>query len=118
MSKAEMAIARLVWQLEKATARQVYEALPDSRKIDFTTVQTYLTRLEDKGYIKSKKEGRTKVFSAKANPERVIRETVHEMVDLLFDGNSLPLMRQLLQQGDMKAEDLESLKQMLDDLEK
>ena len=49
VSKGELEVARLVWDLKNATVRQVYEALPDGRDIDFTTVQTYLRRLEEKG---------------------------------------------------------------------
>lgn len=117
MSKAEMEIARIVWQLKSASARQVHGALPKSRKIDFTTVQTYLTRLEEKGYIKSKKEGRAKIFSAKANPDRVIRDTIHELVDLLFDGNAVPMMRHLISDTEMSSDDVDSLREMLDELE-
>ena len=50
LSKAEMEVASLVWELGEATVRQVTDALPAKRKIDFTTVQTYLSRLEAKGY--------------------------------------------------------------------
>ena len=112
-----MEVARIVWQLSDATARQVHEALPKSRKIDFTTVQTYLTRLEEKGYIKSRKAGRAKVFSARANPDRVMRDAVNELLQLLFDGKPLPMMRHLLEDADMSADDVDSLKEMLDDLD-
>lgn len=116
MSKAETEIARIVWQLKTASARQVHDAL-DGKKIDFSTVQTYLTRLEEKGYIRSKKEGRAKVFSARANPASVIRDTVREMVDLLFDGDALPMMRHLIEDANMTAEEVESLKEMLDEMD-
>jgi len=115
MSKAEMEIARIVWQLETASARQVHDALPASRKIDFTTVQTYLTRLEDKGYLKAKKQGRAKIFSAKANPARVMRDSVKELLDILFDGDAVPMMRHLI---DEEPENVNSLREMLDELEK
>ena len=118
MSKAEMEVARIVWQLKSATARQVHAELDEVRQIDFSTVQTYLTRLEDKGYIKSKKEGRTKVFSAKANPNTVIRDTVKELRELLFDGDAVPMMRHLIEDSEMTTDDVQSLKRMLDELDK
>lgn len=115
MSKAEMEVARELWRLKSASARQVHEAL--ERKIDFSTVQTYLTRLEEKGYIRSKKEGRAKIFSARANPSTVIREKVKELVDILFDGDAVPMMRHLLEDAEMSDEDVKSLKKMLDELD-
>ena len=116
ISKAEMAIARIVWQLKSASARQVHESLPRTRKIDFTTVQTYLTRLEEKGYIKSRKEGRARVFSAKVQPQRVMREAVHELMELLFDGDAVPMVRHLIEDADMTTEEIDELRKMLDEL--
>lgn len=115
MSKAEMEVARVVWQLKSASARQVHDSL--ERKIDFSTVQTYLTRLEEKGYIRSKKEGRAKIFSARANPSTVIRDKVRELVDVLFDGDAVPMMRHLIEDAEMSDDDVKSLRQMLDEFE-
>lgn len=115
MSKAEMEVARVVWQLKSASARQVHEGL--EREIDFSTVQTYLTRLEEKGYIRSKKEGRAKIFSARANPTTVIRDKVRELVDILFDGDAVPMMRHLIEDAEMSEDDLKSLREMLDESE-
>ena len=112
-----MEIARVVWELGHASARQVHESLPKARKIDFTTVQTYLSRLEEKGYIKSRREGRAKIFLAKANPTSVIRETVNDLVERLFGGDKLPLVRHLIEDADMSAEGVKELREMLDEIE-
>ena len=63
LSKAELEIARLVWELKEASVRQVHEALPTNRKVDFTTVQTFLKRLEEKGYLKVRLEGRSRIYA-------------------------------------------------------
>ncbi|MCP4510837.1 MAG: BlaI/MecI/CopY family transcriptional regulator, partial [Fuerstiella sp.] len=51
LSKSELEVARVVWLLKDANVRAVYEALSETRDIDFTTVQTYLRRLAEKGYL-------------------------------------------------------------------
>ena len=56
-SKAELEVARIVWQLGGATVRQVFESLPSDRKVEYKTVQTFLRRLESKGYLKGKNVG-------------------------------------------------------------
>ena len=117
ISKAEMEVASTLWKLKSASAREVHTALPASRQIDFSTVQTYLTRLEDKGYIKSRKEGRMKIFSAKASPNTVIREKVGELRDLLFGGDAVPMMRHLIKDSDMSPEGIQALREMLDNLD-
>lgn len=118
MSKAELEIARIVWDLKEAGVRQIYEALPPDRDIDFTTVQTYLRRLEEKGYLKVRLEGRSRVYSPRVRPQTVIRETVTEMVNLLFGGDTLPLMKHLVEDRQFSKNDIEQLRQLLDQLDR
>ena len=117
LSKAELEIARIVWDLKNAGVRQVFDALPAGRDIDFTTVQTYLRRLEEKGYLNARLEGRNRVYSPKVRPQTVIRETVGEMVDLLFDGEAMPLMKHLVEERKFSANEIDQLRKLLDRLE-
>lgn len=117
LSRAELEIARIVWGLREASVRKVFESLPSGRDIDFTTVQTYLRRLEEKGYLNVRLEGRNRVYSPKVRPQTVIRETVGEMVDLLFGGETMPLMKHLVEDRKFSSKDIEQIRQLLDQLE-
>jgi predicted transcriptional regulator len=76
LSKGEMEVARALWEFAPATVREVFETLPEARDFEFSTVQTYLRRLEAKGHASSKLDGRIRVYSARTKPRTVIRETV------------------------------------------
>ena len=117
LSKGEMEVARLLWTLGEATVRQVHEALPAERAIDFTTVQTYLRRLAAKGYADSRLEGRVRVYTPKVKPTTVIRETVDDRVERLFGGDTLPLVRHLIEDRGIGEEDLAQLRKLLDRME-
>ncbi len=117
LSKGEMEVARLLWELGQATVRQVYEALPAERTIDFTTVQTYLRRLEAKGYVRARLDGRTRVYRPKVKATTVIRETVGDLVQRLFGGETLPLVRHLIEERGIGDDELAELRQLLDRLE-
>ena len=117
LSKAEMEIARIVWDKQRATVRDVLEGLPPGREIDYKTVQTFLRRLEAKGYLTSKREGRSLVYTAKVRPVQVIKETVHDFVGRLFDGEPLPLVEHLIREQGIDSEDVSHLRQLLDQLE-
>ena len=112
-----MEVARLLWELGEATVRQVHEALPAARTIDFTTVQTYLRRLDSKGYVRTWLTGRTRVYAPKVKPITVIRETVDDLIDRLFGGETLPLMRHLVEDRKIGSDDLAQLRRLLDKLE-
>ncbi len=98
-AKSELEVARIVWQLGRASVRQVLEALPAERNVDFKTVQTYLRRLEAKGYLRTKREGRTKIYAPRVRPGQVIGEVIDDLVERLFGGESLPLFAHLIRNG-------------------
>ena len=118
LSKGELEVARALWNLKNATVRQVYESFPADREIDFTTVQTYLRRLEQKGYIKATLNGRTRNYSPKVRPKTVIRETVDDFVERLFGGDSMPLMEHLIEDRGINESDIHRLRELLDRLDK
>lgn len=117
LSKGELEVARMLWQLKEATVRQVHEAFPPEREIDFATVQTYLRRLEAKGYVTGRLDGRTRVYTASVQPGTVIRETINDFVDRLFGGEALPLVRHLIEERDISPDELTELRQLIDRLE-
>lgn len=115
LSKSEMEIVRVVWDLGKGSVRDVWNAMQESRKMDFTTVQTYLSRLAEKGYLKFKLVDRARVYSAKVQPRRVIGDTVEEFVGNLFGGEPLPLIRHLLNETEISPDQLSELRKLLDE---
>ena len=117
LSKGEMEVARLLWELGEATVRKLFEAFPGDRGVDFTTVQTYLTRLHAKGYARTWLDGRTRVYAPSVKPKTVIRETVDDLVDRLFGGRAVPLMRHLIEEHGIGEEELAELRELLDRLE-
>ena len=117
ISKAETEVARIVWDLGKATVREVYEAIPEKRRPAFTTVQTYLSRLEKKGYLWVKIEGRAKHYRTRARPNQVVRETVEEFLNRLFDGQAVSLVRHLIDERGLTKAEYEELRQLIDNWE-
>lgn len=116
LPRSELEMARIVWDLKKATVRQVMDNLPADRQLDFFTVQTYLRRLAEKGYLSVKRDGRTNVYTPKMKPDRVIRSVVRDFLDQLFDGKVLPLMQHLLQEEELTDDQLTQLRSELDSL--
>lgn len=116
LAKSELEVARIVWDLGEATVRQVHEALPRGRKLDFWTVQTYLRRLKEKGYLKARRVGQGNVYSQAVQPKRVIRELMDDFLDRLFDGEVLPMFQHLVESGGLTDEEIEELQKRLNKL--
>jgi BlaI family transcriptional regulator, penicillinase repressor len=116
-AKSELEVARIVWELGRATVRQVLEALPGERGLDFKTVQTYLRRLEAKGYLKTQREGRSNVYRPIIRPGQVIGEVMDDLLNRLFDGRVLPLFQHLVNDRGLSDDEVRQLRELLDQLE-
>lgn len=117
LAKSELEVARIVWKLGEASVRQVLEALPAERNLDFKTVQTYLRRLEAKGYLKTRREGRAKVYVPRVRPDLVVREVIDDLVQRLFGGESLPLFQHLIHDRGLSDAEIKQLRALLDEWE-
>ena len=114
LSPAETEILQLLWQLDEATVQQVCDRLPSQRKITYATVQTLLRRLEKKGYITHRAEGKAHVFSPAAKQEEVIKRSVSDFVNRLFGGDPIPLMHYLAEHGKISTDDIDELKRLVE----
>jgi predicted transcriptional regulator len=112
-----MDVSRVVWEIGPATVREVHEHLSRDRKVDFTTVQTYLRRLESKGHLKSHLRGRVRIYSTRTRPGTVIRENVNELVDRLFGGECMPLLRHLIEDRGVSRHEIDELRLLVDQLD-
>jgi predicted transcriptional regulator len=115
LGAAEAEILQLVWELREATVQQIHERLPKERGIAAATVQTVLRRLRDKGFVKSRPDGKAHVFSPSVRPETVISKTVKDLVNRFFGGKAAPLMLHLAQSEKLGKDDLERLRNLLGD---
>lgn len=118
LPKSELELVRIVWNLRSATVRQVLEALPEDRGLDFWTVQTYLRRLESKGFLSKKKIGRSNVYRARRQPDRVVGDVLDDMIDRLFDGEAMPLLQHLIHDRGLSDAEVDQLQATLDDLKR
>lgn len=116
LPKSEMEVLRIVWNLGDATVRQVLDALPEDRELDFWTVQTYLRRLEAKGYLSKRKEGRSNLYSPAVQPQSVMSEVLDDFVDRLFDGEAMPLFQHLIHDRGLSDDEIDQLQKTLDQL--
>ena len=116
LSKGEMEVARALWEVGPATVREVFESLP-AQRMDFSTVQTYLRRLESKAYAGSKLKGRVRIYSARAKARTVIRETVDDLVQRLFGGETMPLVRHLIEERGIGKTEIAELRELINELE-
>jgi predicted transcriptional regulator len=114
LTDLELDVMNVVWRCGNATVRQIVEALHEQRPLAYTTVQTVLTILTQKGFVRYTPQGRAYVYRPVIQPEGVRRETVTAVVDRLFAGSSRSLMLHLIESDALTAEEAEELRHILE----
>lgn len=109
----QLAIVRVLWDRGEASVAEVHDALRD-RRLALTTIATMLRKLEEKGAVAHREQGRQFVYRARVAAEEVQSHLVGELVDRLFDGKPLDLVSHLLQEGEIGLDDLESLREQIE----
>src|SRR3954462_10012382 len=101
LTEQELEIMKIVWQLEKATVRDVYEKLLEHRKIAYTTVMTMMKILETKGHLKKTQQDRAYIYRPSQPKQKVIQGMVGEFVNRVFNGSAQPLLMHLVENEEL-----------------
>lgn len=118
LGEAELQVLRALWDGGPATVRQVLNHLHgQGRKVAYTTVLTFLSRLEQKGFVKSDKSGLAYVYRATVTRGQVTRSRLRTMLDELFDGAAAPLVLQLMKTEKFSRDEIAELQKLIERLE-
>lgn len=111
LSKFELEIMEILWQLGEASVRQVQDEIQERKRPAYTTVQTIFSRLEEKGAVRrTRKIGNAFLFEPITSRRSVYRRLIDDFLEL-FGGSAQPVVSQLLDSGKLTLEDLRALEE-------
>ncbi|MFH1300917.1 MAG: BlaI/MecI/CopY family transcriptional regulator [Planctomycetota bacterium] len=114
LTDAQREIMELVWERGEVTVSEVRDALTERRELARNTVQTMIVRLEEKGWLKHREEGRTFVYSAKRPRTVSLGAKVSQMVDRLFAGSPEEMVTALLEYRGLSPDEAERIRTMIE----
>lgn len=116
LSAGELEILRMLWERGGLTLSSAHQAMVDAgHDIGYTTVQTRLERLVEKGAV-AKSRQRPAEYSAKVNPD----DARGSMVDAFLNRVSgvVPLFAHLVRDPSVSSDDLREMRRMIDEAER
>jgi predicted transcriptional regulator len=109
LSNAETRILEQYWKLGTASVREILESLPEKERVAYTTLQTLVYRLEQKGALRRvKKIGNAQLFEPAINQSQYRRRILRDLLNL-FGGSPRLLVSNLLETGTLTLQDLKAL---------
>jgi BlaI family penicillinase repressor len=91
----ELECLRALWRIGEGTVHGVQDALGRKPELAYTTVMTVLHRLEKRGSVSRRKQGRSFLYAPKVSREALLEVAVKEFLDTFFDGSPEALVRYL-----------------------
>ncbi len=106
LTEQELEIMKIVWGLEAATVRQVYEVLRQRRNIAYTTVMTTMNILARKKHLRKRLQDRAYLYRPSRPKQQVIKTMIGEFVDRVFNGSAQHLLVHLVEDRQISDEEL------------
>lgn len=113
LTPAQGEIMEIVWDHGEVSASDVRRILSRTRAVARNTVRTLLERMEEKGWITHREEGRTFLYAAAQPRQATIGQKVHELIDTICGGSPEALVTALLDYRGLSADELQRIRRML-----
>ncbi|MBN1906946.1 MAG: BlaI/MecI/CopY family transcriptional regulator [Deltaproteobacteria bacterium] len=113
LTEVELELMTILWRINEGTVGQVMSELPEGRELAYTSVSTILRILEQKKILGTRKEGRGHIYIPLMTKSDYEEKTVRHVVDNIFDGAPISLIKRLLDTVSITEEELEEIKDLI-----
>lgn len=114
LTAAQREIMEVVWDNDEVTVTQVRDVLGKKREVARNTIQTMIVRLEERGWLKHREDGRTFWYSANRPRTTSLGAKVAQMVDRLFGGSPEEMVNALMEYRGLTVDEAERIRAMID----
>ncbi|HZO51889.1 MAG TPA: BlaI/MecI/CopY family transcriptional regulator [Bryobacteraceae bacterium] len=116
LTKLELQIMDALWKHGLLSIREIQEAFPERDRPAYTTIQTTVYRLEDKGAVRrAKKISNAHIFEAVVSREAASGRLIDDLLSL-FGGRTQPVMAHLVESGKLTMNDVHEAEKLIKDL--
>lgn len=117
VTDAELEVLRSLWELGETTIRTLADRLyPHGGASEYATVQKLLERLEDKGHVSHRAEGRQNLYEARVGREDLVARRLRDTAEQLCGGSLTPLLTHLVSTARLSPGELRELRRLVDRL--
>lgn len=113
LTAVEFELMSILWRIGEGSVADVLEHLLPERSLAYTSVSTILRILEQKSIVRIRKEGRGHIYIPMLNKEEYEALAVKDVVERVFGGTPVALVRQLLGSGEVSDKELAEIKKMI-----
>jgi predicted transcriptional regulator len=112
LTALQLSVMRVLWSRDEASVTDVQSAMT-GRRLALTTVATLLGRLEQRGLVSHRVEGRQYIYRSRVSPADVRETVTRELLRNLFEGDVMAFVTQLLDSRNLTREEVADLQRLV-----
>jgi len=109
----ELELLRIIWEMGRATVRELHETLSQQRELGYTTVLKTLQIMTEKGLVKREEFGKAHVYRAARSEKDTKKQFLGDLSEKLFAGSTAQLVMHALSSQKVKTEELEEIRKLI-----
>lgn len=117
-TKSELEILSVLWKLDQATVREVFELVNEQRPASYTTVLKLMQIMHEKGLVERDAANKAHVYRAKIKQNETGKQMIQDVLQKVFGGSALRLVQQVLETETTSAEEMKEIRKMIEQAEK
>ena len=114
LTEVELEFMNELWALGEGSVRDVLDQLPPERNLAYTYGATILRILDEKGFVKSRKDGKTLVYTPLLQKDNYQTRSLQNLSRTLFDDTPASLVARLVDDAELTASDLEDIRALVE----
>jgi BlaI family penicillinase repressor len=114
LSKAEWKVMKIVWELRKAMAREIYTIAGEQFSWTPATVKTLLKRLVDKGYVSTTRVGNGFVYRPSRSALSALQSAADTLMTNVVEGVTGPLLAHMVERVSLSEDDIDVLEKLIE----
>lgn len=115
LTPAEWKIMKIVWELKSGAARDIYRVAAEMYDWSPSTAKTVLSRLVEKGYLKTTRVGNSYLYRPVQTPLKSLSGAADTLLENAIEGTTGPLLAYMVKKSDLSSKDLTELRALLDE---
>jgi BlaI family penicillinase repressor len=109
----QLQIMKALWLRGEATVAEIHDALPGGADLAYTTVATMLRKMDARGLVRHRADGRTFVYAPAVAEDQVSRGMAEHVLDRLFGGSVEALVSNLLTTREVSRDELGRIEKLI-----
>lgn len=114
LTEVELEFMTELWALGEGSVRDVLASLPEERNLAYTSGATILRILEEKGFVESRKEGKSLIYTPLLAKDQYQTRSLQNLSRTLFDDTPATLVARLVDDEGLTEADLEEIRALVE----